>query len=66
MNGKLKVYSVLLMLLLATDLLAQEGSGVYVGGHIRRERPNTITPFVRMESMYSTSNNPITWKMSRH
>ncbi|MBQ2179647.1 MAG: hypothetical protein II450_04510, partial [Prevotella sp.] len=43
MNGKLKVYSVLLMLLLATDLLAQEGSGVYVGGHIRRERPNTIT-----------------------
>jgi hypothetical protein len=26
-----------------TDLLAQAGSGVYVGGHIRRERPNTIT-----------------------
>ena len=44
MNEKLKVYSVLLlMLLLATDLWAQEGSGVYVGGHIRRERPNTIT-----------------------
>ena len=44
MNGKLKVYSVLLMmLLLAADLLAQEGSGIYVGGHIRRERPNTIS-----------------------
>ncbi len=44
MNGKLKIYSVLLlMLLLATDICAQEGSGVYVGGHIRRERPNTIT-----------------------
>ena len=44
MNGKLKIYSVLLlMLLMATNICAQEGSGVYVGGHIRRERPNTIT-----------------------
>ena len=32
-----------LFLLTCSDLLAQAGSGVYVGGHIRRERPQTIT-----------------------
>lgn len=32
-----------LFLLTCSDLLAQAGSGVYVGGHIRRERPSTIT-----------------------
>lgn len=32
----------LLFLLAAADLSAQQGSGVYVGGHIRRERPATI------------------------
>ena len=30
-------------LLTTSDLMAQAGSGVYVGGHIRRERPNTVT-----------------------
>lgn len=35
--------TVLLAFFAITDLLAQAGSGVYVGGHIRRERPNTIT-----------------------
>ena len=34
--------TVLLAFFAITDLLAQAGSGVYVGGHIRRERPNTI------------------------
>lgn len=33
----------LLLALVCTDVCAQHGSGVYVGGHIRRERPNTIT-----------------------
>ena len=33
----------LLAFFAVADLLAQAGSGVYVGGHIRRERPNTIT-----------------------
>ena len=33
----------LLLALICTDVCAQHGSGVYVGGHIRRERPNTIT-----------------------
>lgn len=32
----------LIFLLAAADLSAQQGSGVYVGGHIRRERPATI------------------------
>ena len=32
-----------LFLLTCSDLLAQAGSGVYVGGHIRRERPKTVT-----------------------
>jgi len=32
-----------LLLLTVTDVLALGGSGVYVGGHIRRERPKTIT-----------------------
>ena len=31
-----------LFLLTCSDLLAQAGSGVYVGGHIRRERPATV------------------------
>ena len=33
----------LLLALACTDVCAQQGSGVYVGGHIRRERPNTVT-----------------------
>ena len=27
---------------IASNMLAQAGSGVYVGGHIRRERPATV------------------------
>ena len=37
------LFLILLLLLPVADVLAQGGSGVYVGGHIRRERPNTIT-----------------------
>lgn len=33
----------LCLLLASADALAQAGSGVYVGGHIRRARPSTIT-----------------------
>ena len=32
-----------IVILMCSDLLAQAGSGVYVGGHIRRERPKTVT-----------------------
>lgn len=40
---KTKLILTLLCLTLGTaDLLAQAGSGVYVGGHIRRARPTTI------------------------
>ena len=42
MNYKLFAL-VALFLLTCSDLLAQAGSGVYVGGHIRRERPSTVT-----------------------
>ena len=37
------IAAALLALCVASDLMAQAGSGVYVGGHIRRERPNTVT-----------------------
>lgn len=39
------IMAIALLALLTTsaDLMAQAGSGVYVGGHIRRERPNTVT-----------------------
>ena len=37
------LFSILLLLMAVPDVSAQSGSGVYVGGHIRRERPNTIT-----------------------
>lgn len=42
----MKTRLLLLLLCLSfgmSDLLAQAGSGVYVGGHIRRARPNTVT-----------------------
>ena len=42
MNCKLFALAAL-FLLTCSDLLAQAGSGVYVGGHIRRERPSTVT-----------------------
>ena len=43
-NMKYFFLTVICMLLAFADALAQnEVSGVYVGGHIRRERPNTIT-----------------------
>ncbi len=32
-----------LVILMCSELLAQGGSGVYVGGHIRRQRPSTVT-----------------------
>ena len=34
---------VIMAILTSSQLLAQAGSGVYVGGHIRRQRPSTIT-----------------------
>ena len=37
------LFSILLLLMAVPDVSAQSGSGVYVGGHIRRGRPNTIT-----------------------
>ena len=35
--------ALLVVLLFASEAIAWSGSGVYVGGHIRRERPTTIT-----------------------
>ena len=40
---KAKLWSILCLLVLSTSLAAQTWSGVYVGGHIRRQRPSTIT-----------------------
>ena len=37
------IAAALLAMCVVSDLMAQAGSGVYVGGHIRRERPNTVT-----------------------
>ncbi len=38
-----RIVAILLLTMTLSDLMAQGGSGVYVGGHIRRERPGTIT-----------------------
>ena len=35
--------SIWMLFMALPDVSAQGGSGVYVGGHIRRERPNTVT-----------------------
>lgn len=40
---KINTAIVLLLLFIATDLFAQAGSGIYVGGHFRRNRPTTVT-----------------------
>ncbi|MBP3229278.1 MAG: hypothetical protein J6M40_00860 [Prevotella sp.] len=37
------LYTLFAVFMLAPEALAWSGSGVYVGGHIRRERPATIT-----------------------
>ena len=37
------ITTLMLAFILVADALAQQGSGVYVGGHIRRARPATIT-----------------------
>ena len=38
-----RLLSIWMLFMALADVSAQGGSGVYVGGHIRRERPNTVT-----------------------
>jgi len=40
---QLRICLVFVIAMMTTEIWAQGGSGVYVGGYIRRERPNTVT-----------------------